>query len=609
MTRRFPIPVLVLALLLAVTQAVGQEGDDGEIVDSGIEERLNVVLVELKVLVTDKDGNPITDLKAEEVEVTEGGRPQRLAFVESWVTAESDSALSTNDSIPAPVYSATGEEVQPEPLEAIPPPKPVRRVIFIFDINNSRLRIREDWREAAIEWVKTQMTPGDMASIVVLRNYARWVLQATSDKDAVMRSLKTVDLFTDTPNRSRRSDMTDLLGDLNTTCVSVGGSPRTGTGQRDPTATASLGDEGTCAATVARPYIDQWGNESDETILALRQFTGQLAAIPGRKAVVLFSEGVIPDSSEVAVNAVLSIWGSGLINFRTMNSTLRRDAFREISNLHRVAAASDVVYFTMDTRPSSERGYSEELEMQVSQARGSLGINPWNEMYEATRGTLSALAYATGGRPFYGPEELAQHIATAADAFYGVYNVGYYRSHVLDPGKVKVKINRKGIKYHVPRDVDFRKREARNTPVFMAVGRPRFAGLGNLQQLPVAVLALYDVLPLRRGAGGRGCQLGIYLQAQRRDGTVAAERFDTTIIVVKKDDLEDLEGQYYDHKTGLELEPGQYRLRARVSDDLHEIIGDRILDLTVGEEKIVPGFVEIETDVGQDTGGPQTPSD
>jgi hypothetical protein len=116
------------------------------------------------------------------------------------------------------------------------------------------------------------------------------------------------------------------------------------------------------------------------------------------------------------------------------------------------------------------------------------------------------------------------------------------------------------------------------------------------------------LLPLRRGAGGRGCQLGIFLQAQRRDGTVAAERFDTDIIVVDKDDLDDLEGQYYNHTTGLELEPGQYRLRARVSDDFNEIVGDKFIDLTVGDERIAPGFVEIDTPAAE-TGREQAPSD
>ena len=57
----------------------------------------------------------------------------------------------------------------------------------------------------------------------------------------------------------------------------------------------------------------------------------------------------------------------------------------------------------------------------------------------------------------------------------------------------------------------------------------------------------------------------------------------------------------------LELEPGQYRLRARLSDDFNEIVGDKYIDLTVGEERIAPGFVEIAPPPGQEV-GQQAPS-
>ena len=85
--RRFPIPVLCLFLLLAATSATAQEDGSDDVVDSGVEERVNVILVEFKVLVTDKQGNPITDLEAEEVVVTtrsqaeKRGEPLPEAFV------------------------------------------------------------------------------------------------------------------------------------------------------------------------------------------------------------------------------------------------------------------------------------------------------------------------------------------------------------------------------------------------------------------------------------------------------------------------------------------------------------------------------------------------
>jgi hypothetical protein len=211
-------------------------------------------------------------------------------------------------------------------------------------------------------------------------------------------------------------------------------------------------------------------------------------------------------------------------------------------------------------------------------------------MYDATRSTLSALAHTTGGRPFYGDQELAQSIDVATSGFYGVYNVGYYRADPMHPAALKVKVSRKGVQYDVPKDVAFRKHEARRTAVELAVGRPAPGDLLERQQVPVAVMALYDLLPLRRSGGARGCQLGVFLQAQRRDGSVAAESFETAIVAVEPKDLEALKGQYYDHRTALELPPGEYRLRARISDEMNAILGDTYIDLTVGDGTITPGF-------------------
>ena len=576
----------VVTALLAVLAGFGAAAQQP---DSGVTEKVNVVLVEFKLLVTDKDGRPVTDLRTDEVKVLEGGRPQQLAFVESWLTARSDPALEAATSVPGTMYSPSGEQVPPQAQDDVPPPKPVRRVIFIFDARNSRIRIRDEWRKAAKDWVAGKMAAGDQVSVVVLRNHADWVLTGSSAPAQVQQALDAMDLSTDTPNRSRREDMSDLLNDLQASCVDVSGSSGKG-GSSGSASTQSLSDEAACAYGIARPYIEQWGNESEESILALRQLTGQLSAMPGRKAVILFSEGIIPAPSETAINAMLSIWGPQIVNFRQLGSTLKRDEYGELSELHRVARASDVVYFTLDSRPNSERGYSNEIENQTAQARGALAENPWGEMYEATRSTLSALAYATGGRPFYGDQELLQSIDVATSGFYGVYNVGYYRSNPMNPGGLKVKISRKGVHYDVPKDVAFHKHEARRTAVELAVGRPAPGPGPEQQQLPVAVMALYDLLPLRRSGGARGCQLGVFVQAQRRDGSVAAESFETAIVAVEPKDLEELKGRYYDHRTALELAPGEYRLRARISDEMNAILGDTYIDLTVGEGTITPGF-------------------
>ena len=71
-------------------------------------------------------------------------------------------------------------------------------------------------------------------------------------------------------------------------------------------------------------------------------------------------------------------------------------------------------------------------------------------MYDSSRAPLANLAHATGGRPFYGPDKLTWKIRTAADSFYGIYGLGFYRSEETPRGgriKVKVARNKVNLRY------------------------------------------------------------------------------------------------------------------------------------------------------------------
>src|SRR5256885_15016212 len=53
-------------------------------------------LVSLDVIVKDKKGRPITDLKAEDFTVTENGVPQKIEFFDSTLTTATEVTQSTN---------------------------------------------------------------------------------------------------------------------------------------------------------------------------------------------------------------------------------------------------------------------------------------------------------------------------------------------------------------------------------------------------------------------------------------------------------------------------------------------------------------------------------
>jgi hypothetical protein len=106
-------------------------------------------------------------------------------------------------------------------------------------------------------------------------------------------------------------------------------------------------------------------------------------------------------------------------------------------------------------------------------------------------------------------------------------------------------------------------------------------------------LNLADI-PLRRGGGSRGAQLGVFVQAVRPDGTVAAERLDVTTVVLDRHAREDRENKSYEHTTELVLPDGPYRIRARISDDRQKIISERVMDVTVKTGAIVAGFEQAQ---------------
>ena len=114
---------------------------------------------------------------------------------------------------------------------------------------------------------------------------------------------------------------------------------------------------------------------------------------------ILFSEGIIPDAGAAGTNAMMGVFGVGRINFRDLMWRMKADSYRELTELHRSATAADVAFFTFDTRSAADGSSFANLEQASMLSASSLALNPWLEMYEATRTTLSTLAETTGGRP------------------------------------------------------------------------------------------------------------------------------------------------------------------------------------------------------------------
>ncbi len=569
------------ALLLGAAPWLAAAAQEAAPTPPQIEEQVQVELVELRLLVTDERGRPIADLEAEEVEVYEGGELQRIAFLEH--VAEASGATTREERLPppAPLYTPQGERVvSPEP-EAVAPPKPIRRIVFAFDVKNSKKNVREEWTRAALDWIRTEMRSEDRAAIVVFRNYPDWLTPLTSDRELLQRTLQALALESGISDRDRRRDVARLVDDLVTLCTDLSrGGPRGPRGRQ--LGTAVSGEEERCAYRVVEPYVYQWNRDAQESAEVLRTLTGQLAAVPGRKMVLLFSEGIVPDATSVGVEAAVAVFGAQRIDHSLWRFNLDRDITTELSELHRVARAADVAFFALDTRQGYDAGMAGMAEQPSNLSNVSLGMNPWRDMEWSMRDTLSALARETGGRYYSGRKDVGEHVRLAADSWKAFYLLGYYRSRPGTPlDKVTVKLKRKRVEVDYARRPDRKPHQPLPLKLDLTIGAPEPSGDGDGQYVPVAVLAPLESLPLRREGLTYGCQLGLFLQAVRPDGTVAAERLEMPVVELTSREQREIQGKLYQHRTRIELPPGAFRLRARLSDDRQAVLGERALDFTL----------------------------
>src|SRR5882672_11224169 len=82
---------LFVAIAIFLAAITGQSQDKKQTQSSGAQDdviKVNSNLVSVDVLVKDKKGKAVTDLKAEDFTVTENGVPQHIEFFDSTLTSE-----------------------------------------------------------------------------------------------------------------------------------------------------------------------------------------------------------------------------------------------------------------------------------------------------------------------------------------------------------------------------------------------------------------------------------------------------------------------------------------------------------------------------------------
>ena len=354
-----------------------------------------------------------------------------------------------------------------------------------------------------------------------------------------------------------------------------------------------------CATTALQSYIFEWRTRAQRTLASLERFSSALGAIPGRKAIFYMSSGVLIDPGEMATQTILGRFGTDTFDARDLRFRLQERLLPELQEMTRVASGADVSFFTFDTRPAhiADSSFDVEERLQLSERRMA---DPFTEVFQATRGSLDSVAISTGGRAYHGTR-VAENLSRAISAMNGLYTLGFYRDPKLrGRPKLKIRIARRGVVVTFPDRYDPKRRHPRHLPMQLAVARPR--ALERRLLLPVVLQVPLSAFKFDRGEllmadedpEHATTTVAVYAEAITPAGERKASAFEIVELKVRKDELGGLGGRRFGHAIGLAVEPGAYRLRARVSDADFRAVADRAIDVTVMPDgKVVPGIQDI----------------
>jgi VWFA-related protein len=349
--------------------------------------RINVNLVQVDAVVTDSKGQPVKDLQPEDFEILQDGKPQVITNF-SFIT------LGSRGATPTPKAVAV-KGAPPVPPARIRAGQVKRTVALVVDDIGLSFESIYQTREALKKFVDQQMQPGDLVAVIRTGAGIGALQQFTSDKRMLYAAIDHIKY--------------NALG-------------RVGISSFAPLGSGG----GNTEADNERAQIFSVG-----TLGAIRYVVDGLHEVPGRKAVVLFSEN--------------------LKLFRNEGSDRVQNEVRRLTD---AANRSSVVIYSIDPRGLQVHGITAADDTRGMSA-GDIANVPMQrsqDEYDSREG-LVVLAHETGGRFFSNTNDISGAVKAVMQDTEGYYLIGYHpNAETFDQKtgqpkfhKVAVKVKRPGL--------------------------------------------------------------------------------------------------------------------------------------------------------------------
>ncbi len=520
-------------------------------------ETMDIRVINVDVVVTDKKGNPVSGLTKDDFELYENGVPKKISnFYEVEGKKALNVAITPAPGAQAEAQVAAAKEEIPENMR--------RRIIFYIDNLSlapfNRNRVFKEMKEFA----KNTLRPGDEAMIATFNRSMKIRLPFTRDTGAIQTTLDMIagESAMGLSNRSESRDVMKRIQD------------------------ATNYDE---AVAQARSYAESVNHDLRQSVDSIDALMSTLAGVEGKKVLVLTTEGFQMQPGREMFYLIDEVgrekgWQAG----STILEGMSFDAAQQIQNIAKTANANGITLYAIH---AGGLGAANE---------GMLAENDKPTPYTVTQAALSnsteslqLMADMTGGIASINTNNFKQAFKNIERDLQSYYSLGYRAGTERVDRQRNLDVRIKNRSYIVRNRQTFVEKstfaemndrvianllykvKANDLNILVKAGTP--VPTEDLFRVPVEIQIPMEKLTLLPQGEAYMGGFSVYVAVANKLGDMSDVNRQTHQIRVPNSDYSKIKGKYYAYSLDLVMEPGPNRISVGVVDDVSNVTGfDRI---------------------------------
>lgn len=345
---------------------------------------VDVSVVNVDTYVTDKKGNVITDLTIDDFELVENGRPVPISNFYKVEKGQVTAGGLDVETMDVPEVERIGDQAR------VPEDQRLSLVVYVDNYNLHPFSRNRSFRFIR-SFLRQNVKNGDR---VMLISYDRELHERqpfTKDPELVAAALYDLEEVS-AQALHRDSDRRDLLEEI---------------GEADGILEVRYR---------VQTYAENQFNDLSFGIKALRNLVDQLAGLPGRKAVLYISDGLMLRPGEDLYVAL----DQRFPNNGMILEAFRYDMSRDFHQLTTAAASNRVTFYTLDAEGLRTYQY---FDARNRTASGGTFVDQTH--FRNLQSSLQLMAEETGGFAMINTNDFTKDLARMAEDFTSYYSLGF----------------------------------------------------------------------------------------------------------------------------------------------------------------------------------------